>query len=332
MVNIKELVNKQSKLTAKKASSRARRLELTSKTIRGKARLHIIPDTNDMVLLTTKQVYEVHQTEKYTYNGEEKTRRPTYIIPSPQNYSLVDGAVTPTEMQLSKLNKLISLISEYADITNPYQKGGAKLDAKTTETQLWVKYHGFYTKFWAKVASIEAVSPDPKYTPDLSKVMIVSNSSAKFVSSFNTWATPDVESELSVEDQYAKIEAALTKEKGTNLRCISVNTTKADIGFDVEVKNVKPDVASVDITDEDLEEITPLIEDDWNYKVFDDEKVDTLIQRLEKYLAMYTPSETEDEDEDSESEEDETESTDEDESAIESGESETKGNPFTEDE
>lgn len=298
MINIEKFVKDQSKLVTKKSSTRVSKLDLTGKKSRGDVKLHIVPDANGLPMLTTKGIFEVHQTESYTYQDEVRTRYPVYTIPSSVNYNTVEGAVMPTEMQLKKLDKLYGLLSKYRDLTNLYQEGGAKLDTKETETQMWVKYSGTYTKFWAKIAELKPSVVDPKAKePDFSKLMMVTHGSANFVKAFNKWATPDVDSETSVEDQLAKIQGALSEDIADEQRCIKISTVKAQIGYDVEFKNVKPENASVSITDEDIKSATPLIQEDWDYTNFDDEKVDTLIGRLEKYLEGYDESETSSQDE-----------------------------------
>jgi hypothetical protein len=284
-VNLTKFVKDQSKLVTKAKATRVSKLDLTGKKIRGEVKLHIVPDSNDLPMLTTKGVMEVHQTETYTYQDEVRTRYPVYTIPSSVNYNTVPDAVMPTDMQLKKLDRLYELLSRYRDLTNLYQEGGPKLDKDNTDTKMWIKYIGTYTKFWAKIDDLKPSTPDPKAkAPDFSKLVMVTHSSANFVKEFNNWATPDKDADISMEDQEAKCLAAVTNEVGDNQRCIKIVTEKGGVGYDVEVKHVKVENASVSITEEDVAEATPLIQEDWDYTVFDDEKVDTLLSRVEKYL------------------------------------------------
>lgn len=318
-INLEKFVKKQSKLVEKKSTTRVSKIDLTNKKIRGEAKLHIIPDVTGLPMLTTKGVFEVHQTETYEYQDETRTRYPTYIIPSPSNYNNVEGAVMPTDMQMKKLDKLYNLLTKYQGLTNLYQEGGAKLKTSDTETQLWCKYITAYTKFWAKVSDITPTTPDPKAKAiDTSKLLMITHGSANFVKAFNKWATPDTDSEVSVEDQLKKITGAISDEVENNARCVKISTIKAQVGYDVEFKNIKPENASVDITEEDIKGATPLIQEDWDYTNFDDEKVDTLISRLTEYLKDYDDSDENDDDE-----------TDDEDSSDESDDDE--GNPFADD-
>lgn len=300
-INIQKFVAKQSKLVKTNKTTRVSKVDLAGKKIRGVAKLHIVPDVNGLPMLTTKGVFEVHQTESYEYQGEQRTRYPTCIIPAPANYNNVDGAVMPTEMQLKKLDKLYGLLSKYQELTNIYD-GKPKIDSKETETQMWVKYMGTYTKMWAKIDEIKPTAPDPKAKAiDTSKLLMVTHNSKNFVNAFNKWATPDEDSETSVEDQLAKVEAALSNEVSDAARCIKITTEKVDVGYSVEFGNLKPENSSVEITEEDLKSATPLIQEDWDYTVFDDEKVDKLTARLTEYMKDVSDD---DEDEDSEESDD----------------------------
>lgn len=287
------------KLVERRSRTRVSKINLTDKKIRGDVKLHIVPDVNDLYMLTTKQVFEVHQTEEYEYQDEKRTRYPVYIIPSSANYNTVEGAVMPTDMQLKKLDKLCDLLTKYQGLSNLYQEGGAKLDTKETETQLWVKYMGVYTKFWAKINELTPTSPDPKAKAlDTSKLLMCSHGSANFVKAFVKWATPDADAETSVDEQLAKIEGALSRKVEDEARCVKISTEKVDVGYSVEFKNVKQETTNVEITPEDLNNATPLIQEDWDYTNFDDEKVDTLISRLESYLEGYDDTDEKDEEED----------------------------------
>ena len=105
-LNLQKFIKNQSKLVEKKTTKRVSKISLNGKTVRGVAKFHIVPDANELPMLTTKNVFEVHQTETYEYQDETRTRYPTYTIPDPINYKTVEGAVLPTEMQLAKLGKL----------------------------------------------------------------------------------------------------------------------------------------------------------------------------------------------------------------------------------
>lgn len=315
-INIQEFVKSQSKLVSKKNSTRVSKLDLASKYLRGKTFLHFIPDSNGLPMLTTKGVFEVHQTETYTYQDEERVRYTTMVVPNSANYNNVKDAVKPTEMQLKKLDKLYGLLSEYRDLTNTYQDGGAKLNSSDTETQMWVKYIPTYTKFWAKVNSIVPTTPNPNgKTPDTSKVVMCTHNSTNFVKAFNKWGSVDEESEISIEDQLNKINSVFSTDVTDKASCIKITTEKASVGFDVAMANVKLDKYSVEITEDDIKEASPLITEDWDYTLFDDEKVDTLISRLEANLSLYD-YENEDEEYEEESE------------SSESSEDDDNDNPF----
>jgi hypothetical protein len=320
-INIQEFVKSQSKLVAKKNSTRVAKLDLAGKYVRGKTILHFIPDSNGLPMLTTKGVFEVHQTETYTYQDEERIRYTTQVIPNSSNYNNVQGAVKPTEMQFKKLDKLYGLLSTYQELTNSYQDGGAKLDSSVTETKMWLKYIPTYTKFWAKVNSIVPSTPNPNgKTPDTSKVVMCTHNSTNFVKAFNKWGSVDEELDISVEDQINRINSTFSNDVTEQASCVKITTEKAAVGFDVTMVNVKLDKHSVEITEDDLKEVTPLITEDWDYTVFDDEKVDTLISRLETALSLYEESDEESE----ENEEVYEENSDED-------EEETSENPFDDD-
>jgi len=328
-IDIQEFVKSQSKLVQKRATQRVAKVDLTNKNIRGQVALHFVPDEDGLPMLTAKGVMEVHQTEHYTYQDEERVRYPVYIIPSSTNYNNVKGAVKPTEMQLKKLDKLYGLLSEYRDLSNKFQEGGPKINAEDTETNLWVKSIGTYTKFWAKICAINPAVPNEKAKPiDTSKVIMCTHGSANFVKAFNAWGSVDEDSEVSVEDQLARIESAFSNEPTEAASCVKITTAKSSgVGFDVEIKNTKLEKFSVEITEEDIKEATSLIKEDWDYTSFDDQKVDTLIERVEEALTLYDGSDEESEDED-ESEEVEEESDDEEEAPVKKS---AKKNPFESD-
>lgn len=332
-INIQEFVKSQSKLVQKRATQRVAKVDLTNKNIRGQVALHFVPDEDGLPMLTAKGVMEVHQTEHYTYQDEERVRYPVYIIPSSVNYNNVRGAVKPTEMQLKKLDKLYNLLSEYRDLANIYQEGGPKIKSEDTETNLWVKSIGTYTKFWAKICAINPAVPNEKAKPiDTSKVIMCTHGSANFVKAFNAWGSVDEDSEVSVEDQLARIEAAFSNEPTDAASCVKITTTKsAGVGFDVEIKNTKLEKFSVEITEDDVKEATSLIKEDWDYTNFDDQKVDTLIERVEAALELYDGSEDESEESEDEDEEGEEEEVDEEEEGEETPKSKKlakKSNPF----
>lgn len=334
-IDIQAFVKSQSKLVQKRATQRVAKVDLTNKNLRGSVALHFVPDEDGLPMLTAKGVMEVHQTEHYTYQDEERVRYPVYIIPSSVNYNNVKGAVKPTEMQLKKLDKLYNLLSEYRDLANIYQEGGPKIKSEDTETNLWVKSIGTYTKFWAKICAINPAVPNEKAKPiDTSKVIMCTHGSANFVKAFNNWGSVDEDSEVSVEDQLARIEAAFSNEPTEAASCVKITTTKSTgVGFDVEMKNTKLEKFSVEITEDDVKEATSLIKEDWDYTNFDDQKVDTLIERVEAALELYDGSDEDAEDEDEEGAEEESED-DEDEEKEESPKSKkpAKKNPFDDDE
>ena len=312
-MNIQKFAQKKTKLVEQKTVKRVSKINLTDKKIRGDVKLHFVPDVNELPMLTAKSVYEVHQTEEYEYQDEKRVRYPTYIIPSSSNYNHVEGAVMPTEMQKQKLDKLCDLLAKYQKITNLYQEGGPKLKTADTKTQMWVKYISTYTKFWAKIADISPTTPDPKAKAiDTGKLLMVTHGSANFIKAFNKWTQTDPDLEISVDEQLEKINGAFSNEVTDAARCVKIHTEKAQIGFDVTYTNLAPEKTSVEITAEDLESATPLIQEDWDYTNFDDDKVDTLIERVSSYLEGY---------------EDESDNEDEDDSDEESS-----GNPFDSDE
>jgi hypothetical protein len=316
-LNLQKFVKNHQKLVEKKVTTRVSKVDLSGKKLRGEVKLHIVPDVNDLPMLSTKGVFEVHQTETYQYQDETRTRYPTYVIPSPENYNTVEGAVIPTDMQMKKLKNLYELLQQYNELSSPYQEGGPKLDSKSTKTQLWTKYISVYSKFWAKIAEIKPTTPDPKSKAiDTSKLLMVTYSSASFVKAFDKWATIDNDAEVSPEEQAKKQAEALSKDPTDMARCIKITTVMPDTPPkipSIDIKNIKPESASVEITEEDISSATSLLQEDWDYTVFDDEKVDTLISRISDYLKDYVP-----EDEDTEEEEDEGE--------------ESEGNPFDDEE
>jgi len=327
MMNINTFVAKQSKLIERKFTARVSKFCLSSKNNLGEIKLHFMPDSTGRYMLTTKSVYEVGQTEEYESNGEKKKRFPKYIIPTSANYYDIEGAVKPTEMQLKKLDKLTDLLQQYAELTDKWTTGHAKLDSNATETKMWVKHISTYTKFWAKVAEFKfETTSDKTKQPDTSKLMMITHTSTNFVKNWNTWATVDEDSEISVDEQNKKINESVSREVAESARCVKISTKKASgPGYDVEIKNLSPEKTSVEITEDDVKDAIPLIQEDWDYTNFDDNKVDTLIQRVSKYLSNYVPSE------DDESDADEDESDESEEGAVEvdesEGEAETK-NPF----
>lgn len=291
MVNLAAFLNTQTQvLTKKKSYVRANILDLTKKANRGTATLRIIADKSGVPTQTIKGLYQIFETvprfdEKgnpvYNEDGTQATRFSSIEIPKAINYDLngINGIVRPSDIQLNKLRTLNNLLEKYMGYLDD-----EVITQEETETNMGVRVKSCLTTFWAKVFSV--VPKGGSNIIEEPDVYLCKHYSANFITTFRNVSEQQVQARGAdnaaiyfnkfVSNEPAKYDATLT---------ISTLYGEGQVGYSIAI-SMMDGLKQYDLTKEDVDQCEDLATVGWNFKEFDDHKVDTLIEKLQKNVAL----------------------------------------------
>lgn len=284
-------MNSQSQILSKKSNYvKTNILDLTKAANRGTATVRIISDKSGVPLQTIKGVFQVYETlprydEKGTpvlnEDGTQAMRYSTLEIPYASNYdySGLIGSVRPTDSQLAKLNKLTDMLSRYSEFVNEEW-----ISQEETETRLGVRYRSCITSFWAKVFSV--VPTGGSNIIDEPSVYLCKHVSGKFVSTFKEIC--DQQRQARGEENAAiYLDKFVSNEPGNYDSTTTISTllgSNGTVGYSVAL-SLMDGLKPYELTQEDIDQCEDLSIVGWDFKNFDERKVDRLISTLEKVLA-----------------------------------------------
>lgn len=291
MVNLSSFLNSQSQILSKKSNYvKTNILDLTKAANRGTATVRIISDKSGVPLQTIKGVFQVYETlprydEKgapvLNEDGTQATRYSTIEIPYASNYDLsgLVGAIKPTDSQLAKLNRLTDMLSRYSEFVNEEW-----ISQEETETRLGVRYRSCITSFWAKVFSV--VPTGGSNIIEEPSVYLCKHVSGKFVSTFKEIC--DQQRQARGEENAAiYLDKFVSNEPGKYDSTTTISTllgSNGTVGYSVAL-SLMDGLKPYELTQEDIDQCEDLSIVGWDFKNFDDKKVDRLISTLEKVLA-----------------------------------------------